>query len=146
MSILKRVPWVSLLLLLLSYSTLGWMLSETKAAWFVWLGVVAAILLLLFTLATPSSSMTQFPNILFKSNTRSFIVAVFAAFLFFMMVAWFRVFLNSLLMISAAILVRIDFQAAGFQEIQALWITSIFSLTGLGLGAAMHIALIRHLL
>lgn len=145
MSILKKIPWVSLVLVLLSYSTLGWAISETKAPWFVWLAVVLAVLLLLLTLATPSSSMTQFPTILFKSNTRTFIFAVSAAFMLFMIVAWFHVFLDGLLMISAAILARIDFQAAGFREVQTFSTTSIFSLAGLGLGAVMHMIFIRHL-
>ncbi|MCM0592642.1 MAG: hypothetical protein HEQ35_27690 [Gloeotrichia echinulata IR180] len=144
MSILPRVPWVSLVLVLLSYSTLGWVLSETKASGVVWLAVVFAVLFLLFSLATPSSSMTQFRNVLFKSNTRTFIVAVFAAFMLFVMVAWFRVFLDGLLVISAAILARIDFQAAGFREVHTFWMTSIFSLAGLGLGAALHLGFIRH--
>lgn len=63
----------------------------------------------------------------------------------FMIVAWFHVFLDGLLMISAAILARIDFQAAGFREVQTFSTTSIFSLAGLGLGAVMHMIFIRHL-
>ena len=45
MSILKRVPWVSLALVMLSYSSLGWVISETRAPLFVWLATVVAILL-----------------------------------------------------------------------------------------------------
>ncbi|MBW4684030.1 MAG: hypothetical protein KME40_02780 [Komarekiella atlantica HA4396-MV6] len=138
MSILKRVPWVSLALVLLSYSTLGWVISETRPPLFVWLVVVVVILLLLITLTTPWSKMARYYTILFKSNTRSFGVAVLAAFLFFVMLAWFRVFLDTLLILSATILVKIDFQTAGFREGLAFVITSIFSLTGLALGALVY--------
>jgi hypothetical protein len=54
------------------------------------------------------------------------------------MIAQFRVFLDTLLIIAAAILAKIDFQTAGFSEGQAFWFLSIFSLTGLALGALIH--------
>ncbi|MCC5614188.1 hypothetical protein LC605_03670 [Nostoc sp. CHAB 5836] len=138
MLILKRVPWVSLALVLLSYSTLGWVISETRAPAFVWVATVIAILLLIVTLTAPWPKMTYYYSIFLRSNIRSFGVAVLAAFLFFMMIAWFRVFLDTLLIISATILVRIDFQRAGLKERLAFWTASIFSLGGLALGALIY--------
>ncbi|MFN6462076.1 MAG: hypothetical protein RMZ41_009545 [Nostoc sp. DedVER02] len=138
MPILKTVPWISLALVLLSYSTLGWVISETHAPPFVWLVTIVGILLLIVTLTIPGAKMTYYLNTLFKSNTRSFGIAVIAAFLFFVMIAWFRVFLDTLLIISATILVRIDFQRAGLREGLAFWTTSIFSLTGLALGGLIY--------
>ncbi|MCC5630044.1 hypothetical protein [Nostoc sphaeroides] len=138
MSILQRVPWVSLALVLLSYSTLGWVISETRASVSVWLATVVAILLLIVTLTIPWIKMRYYFSILLKSNTRSFAVAVLAAFLFFIMIAWFRVFLDTLLIVSATILVKIDFQTAGLREGLAFWTTSTFSLIGLALGALIY--------
>jgi len=138
MSILQRVPWVSLALVLLSYSTLGWVIAETLAPVSVWVATVVAILLLIVTLTIPWMKMRYYFSILLKSNTRSFAVAVLAAFLFFVMIAWFRVFLDTLLIVSATILVKIDFQTAGLREGLAFWTTSTFSLIGLALGALIH--------
>ncbi|WP_375478977.1 hypothetical protein [uncultured Nostoc sp.] len=138
MSILKRVPWVSLALVLLSYSTLGWLISETRASMFVWVVTVVAILILIVTLTAPWPKMTYYYSIFLQSNTRSFGIAVLAAFLFFIMIAWFGVFLDTLLIISATILVRIDFQKAGLREGLAFWTASIFSLGGLALGALIY--------
>ncbi|MDZ8224498.1 MULTISPECIES: hypothetical protein [unclassified Nostoc] len=138
MSISQRVPWVSLALVLLSYSTLGWVISETRAPQSVWVATVIAILLLIVTLTIPWTKMTYYFSILIKSNTRSFAVAVLAAFLFFIMIAWFRVFLDTLLIVSATILVKIDFQTAGLREGLAFWTTSAFSLIGLALGALIY--------
>ncbi|MBC6431280.1 hypothetical protein FM036_10840 [Nostoc sp. HG1] len=138
MSILQRVPWVSLALVLLSYSTLGWVIAETFAPVSVWVATVVAILLLIVTLTIPWMKMKYYFSILLKSNTRSFAVAVLAAFLFFIMIAWFRIFLDTLLIVSATILVKIDFQTAGLREGLAFWTASIFSLTGLGLGALIY--------
>ncbi|MEH1895771.1 hypothetical protein CDG77_05030 [Nostoc sp. 'Peltigera membranacea cyanobiont' 213] len=138
MSILKRVPWVSLALVLLSYSTLGWVISETHAPRSVWVLTVVGILLLIVTLTTPWPKMTYYLNTLLKSNIKSFGVAVLAAFLFFIMIAWFGVFLDTLLIISATILVKIDFQKAGLRQKLAFLTTSIFSLSGLALGALIY--------
>ncbi|MBD2164021.1 hypothetical protein H6G04_06335 [Calothrix membranacea FACHB-236] len=146
MSILQRVPWVSLTLLLLSYSTLGWVISETKASLFVWAIIVLAILLFVGSLTVPWTNMTQVSSTLFKSSTRTFIFSVFAAFLFFVMLAWFRMFLDTLLIIAAAILARIDFQAAGVKQGQAFWLTSLLSLAGVALGAAMQLLFVRYVL
>lgn len=136
--ILKKVPWFSLALILLSYSTLGWVISEAQAPWFAWLVVVVAILLALICLTTPWSRLAEFYSMLLKTNTRSFGVAVFAAFLFFIMLAWFRVFLDTLLIISATILAKIDFQGSGLRQELAFLFTSIFSLTGLALGGLAY--------
>ncbi|MBW4672503.1 MAG: hypothetical protein KME52_00175 [Desmonostoc geniculatum HA4340-LM1] len=138
MSILKRVPWVSLALVLLSYSTLGWVISETHPPMFVWSVIVIAILLLILTLTTPWPKVTYYYTIVFESNVRAFGVAVLGAFLFFIMLAWFRIFLDTLLIISATILVRIDFQVAGLKKKLAFWSASIVSLTGLVLGVLIY--------
>ncbi|MEH2324867.1 MAG: hypothetical protein V7K32_15135 [Nostoc sp.] len=135
---MQRVPWVSLALVLLSYSTLGWLISETRASVSMWLATVVAILLLIVTLSIPWTKITYYFSILLKSNTRSFAVAVIAAFLFFIMIAWFRVFLDTLLIVSATILVKIDFQTAGLRAGLAFLTASIFSLSGLALGALIY--------
>ncbi|EKE99209.1 hypothetical protein FDUTEX481_03402 [Tolypothrix sp. PCC 7601] len=62
------------------------------------------------------------------------------------MLAWFRMFLDTLLIIAAAILARIDFQAAGVKEGQAFWLTSLLSLAGVALGATTQMLFVRHVL
>ncbi|MBW4671904.1 MAG: hypothetical protein KME60_31880 [Cyanomargarita calcarea GSE-NOS-MK-12-04C] len=135
MSILKTLPWITLTLVMVTYTTLGWVISKAPVPWFAWLLVAIAVLFLTGVVTTPWKSFADYSDALVKSNTRSFGVAILAAFLFFLMLAWFKVFLQGLLITSAATLARIDFQVAGFREIQAFWITSIFSLVGLALGA-----------
>ncbi len=62
-------------------------------------------------------------------------MTVLASLLFFVMVAWFRVFLDTLVIIAASILARIDFQTSNFSRGQTFWILSTISLIGLGFGA-----------
>ncbi|MCX7596290.1 MAG: hypothetical protein N2235_21540 [Fischerella sp.] len=135
MLILKRLPWSSLLLLLFTYITLGWVLYKANVQPHVWVLVVLAILLFVGGLTIPWSQIADYSISFFASNLRSFGVAVLGAFLFFLILAWFRQFLDILVITAAVVLVKIDFQTAGFKEGLTFWITNIFSLTGLGLGA-----------
>jgi hypothetical protein len=135
MSTLQKIPWVSLILVLLSYSTLGWIIFEEKAPWYVWLMTVVTILLSLIYVTNPWLKLDDYFNILFKSTARTFSVAILAAFLFFLMIAWFRVFLDALLILCATILAKIDFQSVALKPSLAFGCISFCSLLGLGLGA-----------
>ena len=138
MSILKKIPWFSLTLILLSYSTLGWIIFEEKAPWYVRLITAITILLSLILLTNPWLKLDDYSHIFFKSNARTFLVAILAAFLFFLMIAWFRVFLDTLLIICATILAKIDFQSVGLKPALAFGYISFCSLLGLGLGALIN--------
>jgi hypothetical protein len=138
MSILKKIPWFSLTLILLSYSTLGWIILEEKAPWYVRLITAVTILLSLILLTNPWLKLDDYSHIFFKSNARTFLVAILAAFLFFLMIAWFRVFLDTLLILSATILAKIDFQAVGLKPALAFGCISFCSLLGLGIGALIN--------
>lgn len=141
----KRLPWFSLLLMLLSYTTWGWILSETKAPLSVWVVSVMGVLLLMAALATPQNPMAKNMNLLINSDVKSFLVSVAAGLLLFLMLAWFRLFLDALLIITAAILVRIDFQTAAFNPRVAFTLSLIFSLTGLGMGKVAYMMAGRYL-
>lgn len=138
MSFFQRLPWMSLFLLLISYSTLGWVLSENHMPWSFWIVVVIGVLVLLASLATPFLAMASYSSVFFESSTRTFLIAVVGAFLFFLMVAWFRLFLDTLLIIAAAILAKIDFHTAGFKGKPAFLITSLVSFAGIAGGAVIH--------
>ena len=138
MLILKKIPWFSLTLVLLSYSTLGWIMFEEKAQWYVRLITVVTILLCLICITNPWLKLDDYSHIFFKSNARTFVVAILAAFLFFLMIAWFRVFLDTLLVMSATILAKLDFQAVSLKPALAFGCISFCSLLGLGLGALVN--------
>ncbi|MBC1213752.1 hypothetical protein GNE08_05890 [Trichormus variabilis ARAD] len=146
MSILNKLPWTALTLLLLSYSTLGWVLSDMKAPWAVWGILVLAIFFLIGSITAPYPKIADYSSVLLASSIRSFFVAVAGAFLFFIMIAWFRVFLDTLLVISAALLARIDFQSDGFTEWQAFIATLIVSIAGVGLGAFTNMLLTQKIM
>ena len=111
---------------------------EEKAQWYVRLITVVTILLSLICITNPWLKLDDYSHIFFKSNARTFVVAILAAFLFFLMIAWFRVFLDTLLVMSATILAKLDFQAVSLKPALAFGCISFCSLLGLGLGALVN--------
>ncbi len=134
MSILARLPWVSLLLALLTYCSLGWVISQTYMSDLALLVTAIAVLLLVAAITTPWVELANYSNFLFKSNSRTFAVTVFGAFALFLIIAKFRLFLDTLVIIAATILVRIDFQSVGLKQIHSFSIMSIIALSGLAIG------------
>jgi hypothetical protein len=142
---MKSFPWVSLMLVVLAYGSLGWLISQAHSPWYIWLTAVIAILFLLSALTTPWLKMADYSILFFKSDTRTLAFSILAAFLFFLMLAWFKVFLDTLVIISANILLKIDVQRFGLGERESFLITSIFSFTGLVLGALMQMTFSHNL-
>ncbi|MFM7408782.1 MAG: hypothetical protein ACKO3K_19535 [Cuspidothrix sp.] len=134
----KKIPWFALVLVLMSYSTLGWVIFEDKSHWYIWLITVVSILLFLVCLTNPGFKLREYSDIFFKTNPRTFGITVLAAFLFFLMIAWFRVFLDTLLILCATILAKIDFQAVDLKPGLTFACISFSSLLGLGLGALIN--------
>lgn len=138
MSTLKKIPWFTLVLVFMSYITLGWVIFEDKSDWSIWLITVASVLLFLMCLTNPRFKLREYSGIFFKNNSRTFGVTLLAAFLFFLMIAWFRVFLDTLLILCATILAKIDFQAVDLKPELTFACISFCSLLGLGLGALIN--------
>jgi hypothetical protein len=139
MLMIKRIPWVSLLLAFLTYSSFGWIIIKMQAPLVVWPVIVVAILFLVTGLTSPWSKIANYSAIFVKSDIRSFGSAILAAFIFFLMIAEFRIFLNFLVIFSATILIRIDFQAAGLEEGKSFWFISTFAVLSLALGAGLQL-------
>ncbi|MEM6752963.1 MAG: hypothetical protein AAF630_08350 [Cyanobacteria bacterium P01_C01_bin.38] len=137
-SIIKQLPLCSLTLILVTYSVFGWILSQENLPGYAWLLIVISVLILIAGITTPWSKAVKYVRVLFNTKLKSFGFAVLGAFLFFLVFAEFRIFLDILLITSATILVRLDFQLAGAKETQAFLFTSVFSIAGLMLGFLLN--------
>ena len=145
MPTLKKLPWVSLTLLLVTYITLGWLLSDFHGFWLVWVTVALGVLLLAAWLSSPWSEIRDFLAPLFKTDTRAFFVATVAAFLSVAVVTWLNIFVHILVVLSAGTLVKIDAQTCGLSRSQTFWIMGSVSLAGLGLGAVAQTFILHQL-
>ena len=135
MPTMKNFPWVSVALLLVTYITLGWLLSSLHAHLPVWVIVVVIVLLLAASLASPWSKIRDGFARLFKSDTRTFLIATLGAFLTVVAITWLPAFAHALVVVSAGTLFKIDAQTAGLSERQAFLLLAVVSLVGLALGA-----------
>lgn len=134
MPTLKKFPWFSLALLLVTCSILGWILSELRHPQQAWVIVAVGLLLLNALLASSWAKIRNGIAKVFRSDTKTFFVTVIAAFLSVVVIAWLQVFVPALIVISTGILVKLDAQTAKLSEAQTFCILSIVSLTGLGFG------------
>lgn len=140
MPTLKKLPWVSLALLLITYSTLGWQISASHNPWLVWIIIIAGALVVAALLSSPSATFTNGSSFL-KSDTRSFLVLIAAAFLSVVVIWRLHIFAHALVTVSSGTLFRLDAQKAGLSNRQTFWIMALGSLAGLGLGAAVQIVI-----
>ncbi len=150
-----KIPLVSLSLLLFTHGVLGWQLSAAIGPFWavpisfasnsptilVWLVVVVADLLLARALSTSWLERRSEFISLFKTDNRTFVVAVIFAFLTAIIVTWLYIFAHIFVVIAVSMLVRIDTQTARWKNKQIFWLLAIASIVGLGLGAVVQTAL-----
>lgn len=139
MTSLRKPPWLSLGLLLITYSTLGWLLSAYSNSWWPWAITVVGVLLLAKAMSSPWAIVRDGFVQLFKSDSRTFLVAVVIALLTVVIITWLHIFTHALVVISSGILVRLDTQSAGLSEPQVFVLMLVGALLGIGLGALVHI-------
>lgn len=137
MSLLRsptRLPWLSGLLLLLTYGCWGWTLADTHAS--VWVWGVSIFLTLLFAeaLASPESWIRISLVRWLANDTRAFISALFSAFLTVVFLTWVNITTEIVLLAAAGLLVRLDVQQARMKDWQAFLILAGLSAIGLAGG------------
>jgi len=138
---LKKFPWFSLSLLLITYITLGWLLTASRDPWYAWVIVGVGVVLLNVLLSSPWSQIRRSLSRLLQSDTKVFLASVIAAFLSAIIVTWLHVSLHALLVIASGTLFKLDVQTAKLSASQTFWILCVVSLIGLCLGRATQFLL-----
>ena len=162
----KRIPWLSLLLLLVSYASFGWFLCHyasplvdslpkgisTREVFdrvliqpalpkVILLATIGGIIFLSLAFMQPLSNFTRFVDRWFKSDTVAFLTIAILAGLITVVLYWLQVFLFVATIAAAGALARIDLQTHRFSSLQSFWILSTFSLVGLIAGWTLRILL-----
>ncbi len=136
---LKKIPWLSLILLILVYGVFGWLYTpwfssflerRTLLTWTIeedlalvliyglgslWVILIATVFTAPVTLLTLSMS-----NWL-KSEVRAFLCVIFGALAFALIVRWFSFFTRLFVLLAAAMLVKLDLRAAGYGQ----WLSTL---------------------
>ena len=133
---MKKIPWSSLAILFVTYSTFGWTLSNSDTNLTVWIFAVVAVLLLSGILTAPLTNAKTLIFRWFRTDVGAFLSIITTAFFAVVVVAWLHLFATGLVLLSAGALARLDIQTSGFKKWQGFWILTVVSLAGLGFGGA----------
>lgn len=130
---MRKLPWLSLLLLLATYSIFSWFLLQTvgKPAGLLVAGLALVQALLLTTWL---NWLKRFARLWLHSDLGYFTLILILALGSTMALVWFKAFSYGIVLVSAELLARLDLQTAGYSRWQALVILTLVSWLGLGLG------------
>lgn len=128
----------SLFLFLAAYFNLGWLLAASVVPVWTWLLVASLILLVAEALASPWAIIRKFFFRWISTDTRAFFAVTFAAMLTVIVLSWFHVFTQVMLLFVAACLIRLNLQTAAIGDSKAFVILSFLSLASMGAGGGAN--------
>lgn len=134
LSWLTRLPFFSLLLLLISYALLGWYVAEPPTTWHNWLAIGGAIVLIALALVSPATQIRRFFGAWLQSNATAFSSIAVFAFMAVIILTRLDLFAQWLILLAPGLLVRLDLQIAGYGDWQAFSTITTICLTGYGTG------------
>ena len=138
-SYFKRLPWLSLILLLAAYINFGWMLADADFPWWVWLLGTVLALAIAEALASPWSLIRSAILPWFGSDTIAFVSAMAMAFFAVVLLSWIDIAAHGVILIAAGAMLRLEAQIAKLYGLQAFLLLAGVSLCGLGLGWVLHL-------
>lgn len=127
-------PYLSLLLLIITYFNFGWVLYRSGSDWWAWLIVGILILAIDEAMAAPLSIIRYLSGRLLNSDTKAFFTVFTAAFIAMVLLTWINFSAHALILVAATALARLDLQYVAIKEFRAFLTLSFFSFLGLGLG------------
>lgn len=152
----KPQLFISLSLVLLTYSAFGWIVAQSSASlsyalveqgktwgWLldrelvsfaIHLLAVSSIFLITAALMAPVGFITIFFGSWFKSDTKALLSILSSAFAVVVIIRWLAAFFRFLVLVCATILGLLELREAGYNEWQALAILNLACLGGFGIG------------
>ncbi|MBE9169047.1 hypothetical protein IQ238_16500 [Pleurocapsales cyanobacterium LEGE 06147] len=148
----RKIPWPSLILLILVYGVFGWLYTpwfelfleggelfgwiiEKNIAFVLVYGLGCLWVLLISTVFTaPVTLMTFSMSKWLKSEVRAFLSVIFGALAFALVIRWFAFFTRLFVLLAAAMLVKLDLQAAGYSRWLSALILALVCLTAFSIG------------
>ena len=136
--IVKIITWVALLLLLITYFSLGWALFAAEFPLSVWGIIVIGVILMILLLTIPLNTFKGPIMNWFRSNIGTFIAVIFGAFFLVVLATWVDIFFRIILMLSSILLAKVELQTIGVKHGLSFFILIAIALTGLVLGWEAH--------
>ncbi|MBX2862121.1 MAG: hypothetical protein KTR27_01085 [Leptolyngbyaceae cyanobacterium MAG.088] len=130
---MKKLPWLSSLLLLLAFMGFGAFLHARHSAELVWWLALGYALLQSALLTIVWKPLRNFFLLGFQSDVGYTVMALVMASLAVVVVSWIQIFIYFLVMMAAALLLRVELLIRNIGNILAFATIFTLSLTGLGL-------------
>jgi hypothetical protein len=142
-----KSPWLAWMLLVVTCGTFGWIISSRAHVlpivhylsepeqWLllgVWVGILGAIA----TYPTKSIQMS-FTN-LFSPNLRALVLILGISIIGVVMLTWTEIFVDSVVLMAAGLLLSLDLKLARWSKIQRLFTIVCSQLLGFYVGIGMH--------
>lgn len=125
---LRKIPWASLLLLLLSFALLGWYLSSYHPIWSFWSFV--AVVAVTMAIIWGGNSLLRWLRV----GSQGLFFALGLTLVACLAVLVSGLFAQVVMLLAAELLARIQMQSAGFSKNHTLWVLTVVVGLGLGLG------------
>lgn len=133
---MKKLPWVSLLLVVIAYTLFGWNSAVSQYNWVE--GATLVLGIALFLIAPVQLIKICFSRWL-ASDARAFISIIILSFLTVVVLTWLSVFAQFFILLSAGILARFDLQTAGYGPWKAFGILVVISSLSFAFGMLTNI-------
>ena len=130
--------WLSIGLLLLTYTVFGWALYELHWEIHLWGALEIGIVILALLYTIPLYRFKKPLNAWFKSNIGFFLSVIFGAFLIVILVTWLEIFTTTLMALSATALTRMELQTRSVKNWRAFFVLCGVSMLGLAIGWSLH--------
>lgn len=136
---LRKLPWTSIGMMILSYGVFGWLMSASLTSpWLSWFGAFYIMIVIAVLTLMPLQNLQKKLNYWLESKLRSLITLVLGVFAVVVIFSWLEVFIRILVLMAAALLVRIDLIAQGLSKGQIFLVLITFGLGSYGLGVLIH--------
>lgn len=131
---MRKLPWLSLCLLFIAYTSFSWFVARTTVSWLTWSLAITFTLLQALLLTTLFARLRLFARRWLQSDLGYFCLVLIAAISVTFALVWFRAFGYCLVVLAAEILARLDLQNMGCNRVQSLIVLTLVSFTGLVVG------------
>jgi hypothetical protein len=133
-----KIPWTSLVLLILANATLGWSLYGLTRDRSSWLFTAFLLTILGGIVTYPSRSIAMGFGGFFKTDTRAFILIVVSSIGSVLLLTSLRLFVDTVLLTTAGLLVSLDLKTSGWSKRFSLFLIIGWQLIGLSAGLAFR--------
>jgi hypothetical protein len=135
---LPKLPWVSLLILFLTYMTFGWLLYDWTRNREIWLMVAFAVVAMGAFVTYPSRSVSLSFGGFFKTDVRALILMIMGSIGSVILLTWVQFFVDAVVLCAAGLLLSLDLKTLHWSKVKSLVLIVIWQLLATAAGLYAH--------